>query len=69
MAYEITNKHGVLYQLRETTVTLNSGKESTIYYLVRKDNGVRHTGEPCDLPDGYQVKENPRTGFLSVWAI
>jgi hypothetical protein len=61
-AYKHTNSKGVTYYLNSKKVVLRGGKEQTIYYFSkdeRKDTGV-------DLPDGFEVNENPRNGFLTV---
>lgn len=59
--YSHTNSKGVTYHLNSKLVTLRGGKEQRIYYF-SKD--VRP--EATDLPDGYNVQENPRNGFLTV---
>lgn len=59
--YSHTNSKGVTYHLNSKKVTLRGGKEQTIFYF-SKD--VRP--EATDLPDGYNVGENPRNGFLTV---
>ena len=39
---------------------LKGGKVQTIYFFsARKPK----SGKPCDLPKGYKVVENPRTGL------
>jgi hypothetical protein len=42
-------------------VTLRGGKEQTIYYFSKDERP-----EATDLPDGMEVNENPRNGFLTV---
>jgi hypothetical protein len=42
-------------------VTLRGGKEQRIFYFSKDQRP-----EATDLPDGYNVKENPRNGFLTV---
>jgi hypothetical protein len=59
--YSHTNSKGVTYHLNSKNVTLRGGKEQRIYYF-SKD--VRP--EATDLPEGYNVQENPRNGFLTV---
>lgn len=61
MAYQHTNSKGVTYHLNSKKVTLRGGKEQTIFYF-SKD--VRPTA--CELPEGRQVVENPRNGFLTI---
>ncbi len=62
MGFTKTNSKGVTYHLNSKEVTLRGGKKQRIYYFSkdeRKDTS-------CDLPDGMQVNENPRNGFLTV---
>lgn len=61
MAYKHTNSKGVTYHLNSKNVTLRGGKMQMIYYF-SKDNRP----EASDLPDGFQVNENPRNGFLTI---
>jgi hypothetical protein len=61
MAYTHKNSKGVTYHLNSKAVVLRGGKEQTIYYF-SKDNRP----EATDLPDGMNVNENPRNGFLTV---
>ncbi len=60
--YKHTNSKGVTYYLNSKAVTLRGGKEQTIYYFSKDDRpeGI------SDVPDGMQVNENPRNGFLTV---
>lgn len=60
--YSHTNSLGVTYYLNSKQVTLRGGRVQTIYYF-SKDEG---RPEACDLPEGKQVNENPRNGFLTV---
>lgn len=61
MAYQHTNSRGVTYYLNEKLVTLRGGKQQKIYYFSKDERP-----EGTDLPEGYEVKENPRNGFLTV---
>ena len=61
MGYSHTNSKGVTYYLNSKNVTLRGGKEQRIFYFSKDQRP-----EACDLPDGYNVKENPRNGFLTV---
>ena len=61
MAYSHTNSKGVKYYLHSKDVTLRGGKQQTIYYFAKDERP-----EACDLPDGKEVVENPRNGFLTV---
>lgn len=64
MAYSHTNSKGITYYLRKSEVTLRGGKSQTIYYFVKDEKGGK--GEPCDIPEGRVVVENPRNGFLTL---
>lgn len=61
MAYKHTNSKGVTYYLNSKEVTLRGGKLQTIYYFSKDERP-----EGCDLPDGYEVNENIRNGFLTI---
>ena len=61
MAYKHTNSKGVTYYLNSKKVTLRGGKEQPIYYFSKDQRP-----EAVDLPEGKEVKENPRNGFLTV---
>lgn len=60
--YSHTNSKGVTYYLNTKNVVLRGGKEQPIYYF-SKDEG---RAEMTSLPEGMQVNENPRNGFLTV---
>lgn len=64
MAYGHVNTKGVKYYLHKMDVTLRGGKIQTIYFFSKDEKNAK--GEPCDLPEGRIVKENPRNGFLTV---
>ena len=64
MAYKHTNSKGVTYYLHKTTVTLRGDKQQTIYFFAKVEKNAK--GEPCDLPEDREVKENPRNGFLTI---
>lgn len=55
------NSKGVTYYLNTKEITLRGGRKQTIYFF-SKD--IRDTG--CDLPEGYEVVENPRNGFVTL---
>jgi hypothetical protein len=59
MAYSVkSEKSGKTYHLHSKTVTLkNTGKQQTIYFFSVKPE------ESIDLPDGYQVVQNQRSGL------
>ena len=63
MAYSHTNSKGVTYFLHSKEVTLRGGKLQRIYYFA-KDTRPNEAIEA--LPDGYEVVENPRNGFLTL---
>lgn len=59
MSYsEQSKKTGETYYLHSKEVTLRGGRKQVIYYFGReaKENA-------CDLPEGYEVMENSRTGL------
>ena len=55
MAYEQDG-----YTLHARTVLLKGGHEQTIYFFSKREP---QSGEPVDLPDGYDVAVNKRTGL------
>ncbi|MCX8178850.1 MAG: hypothetical protein N3D75_03405 [Candidatus Aenigmarchaeota archaeon] len=58
MAYEHKNKKGQKYYLHMKNVKLKStGRMQTIYYFSKDAKGS------IDLPQGYKVVENPKTGL------
>jgi hypothetical protein len=64
MAYKHTNSKGITYYLHKTEVTLRGGKPQTIYFFAKVEKNAK--GEPTDLPEDREVKENPRNGFLTI---
>ncbi|MGH7241049.1 MAG: hypothetical protein ACREGB_02005 [Candidatus Saccharimonadales bacterium] len=60
-AYSHVNSKGVTYYLNSKNVVLRGGKEQRIFYFSKDQRP-----EGTDLPAGYNVKENPRNGFLTV---
>lgn len=62
-AYSHTNSKGVTYYLHKKDVTLRGGKQQTIYFFAKSEGGK---GTPTELPDGKEVTENPRNGFLTI---
>lgn len=60
-AYSHTNSKGVQYFLNTKLVVLRGGREQSIYYFSRDERP-----EGTDLPEGMEVVENPRNGFLTV---
>lgn len=62
MAYTHTNSKGTKYYLNSKEVTLRGGKKQRIYYFSKDERP-----EAVDkLPDGFEVNENDRNGFLTV---
>lgn len=60
MAYSVKSKKtGETYFLHKKDVTLRGGRRQTIYYFARKEKADAID----DLPDGYEVMENKRTGL------
>lgn len=62
--YAHTNSKGVTYYLRKKDVKLRGGQEVTIYFFTKSEEGGK--GDPAQLPEGYEVTENPRNAFLTV---
>jgi hypothetical protein len=63
MAYTHTNSKGKTYTLFYKDVTLRGGKTQRIYFFGAADNAK---GTPTDLPEGKEVVENERNGFLVI---
>lgn len=63
MPYEVkSKKSGTTYYLFKKDVTLRGGRKQTIYYFTKDEKNPK--GEPVDdLPGGYEVMENARTGL------
>lgn len=58
--YKYKSSKGKTYTLYTRDVQLKGGKIQTIYFFsARKPK----SGKPCNLPSGYEVVENPRTGL------
>lgn len=59
MAYSVkSNKTGETYYLHSKDVTLRGGRRQTIYYFARKQGP-----NAVELPAGYAVMQNARTGL------
>lgn len=57
-----SKKSGATYYLFSKEVTLRGGRQQRIYYFTKDENNSK--GEPVEeLPDGYTVMENSRTGL------
>lgn len=61
MGYKHTNSKGVTYYLNAKDVVLRGGKTQTIRYFSKDERP-----EAVDMPEGFEVNENPRNGFLTV---
>jgi hypothetical protein len=48
------------YTLHKREVALKGGKMQTIYFFSKRKPS---SGSPCDMPDGYEVGVNQRTGL------
>ena len=48
------------YTLHKRSVTLKGGRVQTIYFFAKNPP---KSGEPCDMPPGYVVGKNPKTGL------
>ena len=60
MAYNVKSKKtGETYYLHSREVTLRGGRKQTIYFFARTEK----EGVIGDLPAGYEVMENSRTGL------
>ena len=60
MAYTVqSKKSGETYFLHSKEVTLRGGRKQVIYYFARQEK----EGAMDDLPEGYEVMENSRTGL------
>lgn len=60
MAYSVqSKKSGETYFLHSKEVTLRGGRKQVIYYFARQEK----EGAMDDLPEGYEVMENSRTGL------
>ena len=53
-----SKKTGETYFLHSKEVTLRGGRKQVIFYFARDERP-----NACELPDGYEVLENPRTGL------
>lgn len=60
MAYSKTNSKGQTYYLHSKEVTLRGGRKQRIYYFAKEVDSANALDE---LPSGYQVIENERTGL------
>jgi hypothetical protein len=56
-----TNAKGTVYHLNSKTITRSTGNSTTLYYFSKDERP-----EATDLPTGYEVGENSRTGMPYV---
>ena len=59
MAFSHVNSKGQTYLLHQRDVTLKGGRVQRIYFFAREEKD----GAIDELPGGYVVVENPRTGL------
>lgn len=59
MAYQHTNSKGQDYYLHSKDVRLRSGRNQRIYYFARETR----SGALDEIPEGFMVIENKRTGL------
>lgn len=62
MAYKHTNSKGVDYYLHSKEVKLRSGRLQRIYYFAK----VAGADAVDEMPGGFMVVENPRTGLPTL---
>ncbi len=55
----VSQKSGKTYYLHSRDVTLRGGRQQTIYFFAQTEKD----GVLDELPAGYEVSENPRTGL------
>ncbi|MBT3865344.1 hypothetical protein HOE67_00735 [Candidatus Peregrinibacteria bacterium] len=60
MAYAHTNSKGQTYYLHTKEVTLRGGRLQRIFYFARE---AKPNDALDEMPDGYLVVENKRTGL------
>jgi len=60
MAFSHTNSKGLTYHLHSKEVTLRGGRKQRIYYFAKE---VTDEFALDEVPDGYKVIENERTGL------
>lgn len=53
-----SKKTGETYFLHSKEVTLRGGRKQVIFYFGREEKS-----NSCDMPNGYEVVENSRTGL------
>ncbi len=59
MAFSHVNSKGQTYYLHSREVTLKGGRQQRIYFFAREQK----EGVIDELPEGFVVIENPRTGL------
>ncbi|MCL5409325.1 MAG: hypothetical protein M1607_00515 [Patescibacteria group bacterium] len=63
MAYQYQNKKGTMYYLHATDVVLKGSNLQKVIYYFAKEPGAKAIN---DLPNGYEVVENKRTGLPTL---
>lgn len=61
MTYSAKNSKGTTYFLHSRNVTLKGGRPQTIYYFAKV---AKKEAAIDEIPAGYEVSENKRTGLL-----
>ena len=63
MSYTVVNSRGATYYLHSKQVTLQNGREHTIFYFAPSER----RGEAANAcPPGHVVREDPRNGRLTL---
>ena len=63
MAYTAVNSRGTTYYLHAKQVTLTNGRQQTLFYFAPSERRGEATD---DMPCGHTVREDPRTGRLTL---
>jgi len=61
MAYKQKNSRDEEYTLYRMQIQWQKDNKQVRYFFAK---GTPKRGTPCDLPDGYEVVENEKTGLL-----
>ena len=66
-AYKKVNSKGVTFYLHYKDVVLRGERAQRIYVFAKNEGGRTGKETPMEeLPEGYEVSENPRNGFLTL---
>lgn len=60
--YTYTSSNGITYHLVKQYIKFGNAEKRPVYYFKRKES-IKKEHFPCDLPQGWEVVENPRNGF------